>query len=180
MSMGGGTDKQNRDVMMVQPTAIKVQQVIEMNAVRCQICGSLRRGRPVVGDVDMVVSDVKKALGVAQAWAETRSREFVIRTKEIKKSGSALIEGIQFDIYKASEDQWGAMTMFLTGSANFNIAMRMHAKKLHLKLNQYGVWKGEDLIAARTEELIFDSLGMRHYKPEERDFERGTRIDIVV
>jgi DNA polymerase (family 10) len=167
--------------MAVQPTARKIAQVLEMNLVRVQICGSLRRGRPVVGDVDMVVSDVKKAMAVAEAWCDMHNgHSFVMRSKEIKKSGSALIDGVQFDMYEASEDQWGAMTMFLTGSANFNIAMRMHAKKLHLKLNQYGVWKGEDLIAARTEELIFDSLGMRHYKPEERDFAKGTHIDIVV
>ena len=47
--------------------------------------------------------------------------------------------------------------------------MRYHADKKGLHLNEKGLFKGGICIASRTEQEIFDALGVPFRPPEERN-----------
>lgn len=128
--------------------------------VKHLICGSLRRGtKPTVGDIDIVVSNLQKAC-VALGHGFIDSYRRTIKLEQFSPP---------LNLYVASEEEWGAMSLFLTGNQWFNITTRARAKKLGYKLNQYGLWDGDKRLAGRTEEDIFRKLGMRYVSPSERE-----------
>lgn len=149
----------------VSKVAEKVSKALTANGIKSILCGSLRRGCTEVSDVDMVVDDIQRAMVTLYNGFST----FRLQSKKVKKMARARIYKIPFGFYEAGLCNWGAMTLFLTGDMKFNITMRTRAKQLRLKLNQYGLWRGEDLIAAKTEELIFNALGLQYIEPGERE-----------
>ena len=74
------------------------------------------------------------------------------------------------DIYKAEQEYFGAMLLFLTGSSKYGIKMRAKAKYKGLKLSQYGLFNREtnELIAGKTEEDIYEAMGLKYKEPELR------------
>lgn len=78
------------------------------------------------------------------------------------------IASIEVDIYFATEDNFGAMLLFLTGSSNYNIGMRKLAISKGMKLNQYGLFLGDKCVASKTEEDIYHALGKEWKSPELR------------
>lgn len=145
--------------------AFEIRNLLEKNGVKVEICGSLRRGREIVNDIDMVVSEPTSRIAEI-----LKKRKGVVAT-ETKKGGkfSFLIDECQFDIHYAPPEQWGAAVLFLTGSGLFNIILRGIAKNQGYKLNERGLYMGEDCIAGRTEVQIFDALGYEYIAPQERE-----------
>ena len=166
----------------VRPLADAVRGWIEDIGQRCEICGSLRRQCEEVGDVDMVVSG--PTLAIANRMTEVCAEcgpDLTIMTADLnksKKSLDLLIDGVQFNIYVAEEDRWGAMTLFLTGNKVFNVLTRTRAKDMGYKLNQYGLWLGEELIVARTEELILETLELEYLTPKQRTMDYGDQLKV--
>jgi len=152
--------------------ATKIVQILRESGVRTQICGSIRRECETVNDIDMVVSaPLRRAIEVmAKAMEDGKIAAVLVSNLEnVTKTCDFVVEGgIQLNMYAAEEENWGAMTLFLTGSKLFNILMRGEAKKQGYRLNQYGLWHGDDLIAGKTEELIFLALGLEWVEPKER------------
>jgi DNA polymerase (family 10) len=85
-----------------------------------------------------------------------------------KTKVAIMMDGEQVDIYRSEESYIGAMLFFLTGPGFFNVRMRNKAKKKGFKLNQYGIWNGEECIASKTENDMFHALGMETIEPQLR------------
>jgi len=167
-----GSKKVRRPREEIEPLALEIKEVLEKRGSRVEICGSLRRKKKTVGDIDIVTSfspyQVKQVL---EEWAGSEGLDFSVLSlkKENAVQAALTVEGVQVDVRPATVENWGAMTLFLTGSAKFNVLMRNEAKKQGLKLNQYGLWDGKTLIAGRTEDLIFYALGYEYLEPELRE-----------
>lgn len=58
---------------------------------------------------------------------------------------------------------------YFTGSKQHNVMVRDLAKKKKLKLNEYGLFKKDKMIAGRTEEEIFEAVGLPYIPPELRN-----------
>ena len=60
--------------------------------------------------------------------------------------------------------------LYFTGSYEFNQEMRLHAKKLGYKLNEYGLYnkKTDENIPILSEQDIFKKLNMKYLAPNER------------
>jgi DNA polymerase (family 10) len=56
-----------------------------------------------------------------------------------------------------------------TGSKAHNVAMRGRAQRMGLKINEYGLFRGEELIACRDEAQLFHELGLEFIPPELRE-----------
>lgn len=123
------------------------------------LAGSLRRGKYIVGDLDIVLMQEDADRIGAALWGFQKNGK-------PKKSG--VYRGIQVDLYPATTKTFGAMVVFATGSGKFNIRMRKKAQGMGYKLNQYGVWDGDRRVAGAFEEGVFDALGMLYVIPEER------------
>lgn len=153
--------------------AKQVGTVLVLNGVTCQICGSLRRGKPIVHDVDMVVSENTMRI---YEILKPKFEMSAVLTKKEDKYGNFMIEGVQFDFHHAKSESWGAATLFLTGSGLFNIVLRGIAKKQGYKLNEKGLFFGEDLIAGRYEKQIFDGLGLIYLDPPDREVTHENKV----
>jgi DNA polymerase (family 10) len=73
------------------------------------------------------------------------------------------------DIRIVPAQSWGAALAYFTGSKSHNIALRTMAQKRGWKLSEYGLFKGERMLAGKTEEEIYEHLGLPLIEPELRE-----------
>lgn len=136
---------------------------------RCEVAGSFRREKETVGDIDVLVV-TKSAKDVSDAIAELPIVRDVVAHGD-KKLSFDLQAGIRVDIRFVARDQWGAALLYFTGSKEHNIALRKKAIQSGWKLNEYGLFEGEKVIASREEEDIYRALGIEYMNPQERSEE---------
>lgn len=161
--------KKEHKIEAVRPIITQLQDKMAERGWRCEIAGSVRRGKSVVNDIDVVIGSPGLKAGV-EAILEVPGMSTSTNLERAKQTATILFEdNVQIDAMYVREDYWGGMLMFLTGSAAFNVILRGFAKKDGMKLNQYGLWHNEELIAGKTEELIFQALGLPFIEPAERD-----------
>lgn len=128
------------------------------------ICGSYRRGKAEVGDIDIVVVVDKNML---MEFGMMFKKKYNVPWTYVKKS--ILVDSIQVEINICIDRVYlGAMVLYATGSGGFNARMRLRAAERGLKLNRYGLWKGSVRVAGSTEEGIFKVLGFPWTEPSER------------
>ncbi len=134
---------------------------------RVEVAGSFRRCRDTVGDLDILVIAsegrpvVQRFVGydeVAEVLAQGGTRASVV-----------LKSGLQVDLRVVPAVSFGAAMYYFTGSRAHNIAVRQIAQRRGLKVNEYGLYKGEKRIAGDTEESIFKALGLAYIEPELRE-----------
>jgi DNA polymerase (family 10) len=77
--------------------------------------------------------------------------------------------GLQVDVRVVSPDQFGAATLYFTGSKAHNIALRQRAIDRGWLLNEYGLSDDESIIASRTEEEIYQALDLPYIVPPMRE-----------
>ena len=149
---------------------------------RIEIAGSLRRHKEVVKDVDLLAS-ASDASALMQHFVKTPATESVTSHGETKSS-IVLDSGIAVDLRVVSKKQFPYALAHFTGSKDHNVVMRQRAKERGLKLNEYGLFKGEDkLIPCEDEAAIFKALDLPFIPPELREdrgeFEAGALPDLV-
>ena len=143
-----------------------------------QIAGSIRRCRPIVNDIDLVILPKDKAALKARCAAKWR----VITDGdqnciyEVPISDGTIQVDIFFarhasaDLFTKTPSNFGSLLLCRTGSREFNIKLVEWAKRLGLRWKPYeGVFKGDQLIASATEEEIFAALEMPFQRPEGRE-----------
>lgn len=130
--------------------------------------GSLRRRKETVGDVDILIGASKKdASEIMTHFVKYAHVENVLAQGKTKSS-VVLNTGIQIDLRVIELNSYGAALHYFTGSKAHNVAIRDRAKKKGMKVNEYGVFKGEKQIAGKTEEEIFKAVGLPLIIPELR------------
>ncbi len=137
--------------------------------LKSDVAGSVRRCKEVVHDVDIVAS-VKKG---SEANMMKRFCGLAI-DKEIiaqgdTKSSIRIENGMQVDLRIVSEKEYPYALLHFTGSKEHNTLLRGIAKNKGLKLNEYGLFKGEKLINCKSETEIYKALGMEFIPPELRE-----------
>ena len=132
--------------------------------------GSVRRRKETIGDVDILAtlknpSEAEKVInffvklgGVEKIWAQGPT-----------KASIRLKAGFDVDLRVVPEKSYGAALQYFTGSKEHNIVLRKIAIDQGLKLNEYGLFKGKKMIAGKTEEEIYEKLGMKWMEPELRE-----------
>jgi DNA polymerase (family 10) len=76
---------------------------------------------------------------------------------------------LQVDLKIVPPDSWGAGMLYITGSKRHSIRLRERAIERGLKLNEYGVWRGTERIASRSEEEVYAALGLPWIPPTLRE-----------
>jgi DNA polymerase (family 10) len=164
--------KERRPLGKVMPLAEKLlDEARRMKLVdRADLAGSLRRGQETIGDIDLLISSRK---------AEEALREFV-KLPSIKRTtalggtrASVIIEGnLQVDVRAVPEESYGAALQYFTGSKQHSVHLRAIAQRRGLKINEYGVFRGDKRIGGEEEEDTYRALGMKTPPPELRE-DRG-------
>jgi DNA polymerase (family X) len=144
------------------------------DVVRCSTAGSLRRHREVIGDIDLLASS-KQPAEVIEYFTSQPGIIKVLAKGDTK--ASVLLEGgIQSDLRVVSDAEYSSALMYFTGNKEHNIVMRQRAIDRGLRLNEYGLFHSKEetrdpklLVKCRTEEEIFEKLGLRYIPPEMRE-----------
>jgi DNA polymerase (family 10) len=137
---------------------------------RFEPAGSYRRRRETIGDLDFLVEAADRTQAAEEILKYESVEDVLARGQE--KVSVRLASGVQVDFRFVEADDFGAALMYFTGSKAHNITLRKRAQKGDLKLNEYGLFRGEKRIAGRTEEEVFRALGLAWIPPEMRE-DRG-------
>jgi DNA polymerase (family 10) len=139
---------------------------------RAQYCGSLRRFRETIADVDIVAASATPEAVVAKFAALPAVREVIGRGGT--KTSVLTATGLQIDLRVVELRQFGAACQYFTGSKAHNIKLRQRALERGWLLNEYGLSHAEtgEVIASETEEAIYEALGLACIPPPMRE-DRG-------
>jgi DNA polymerase (family 10) len=129
--------------------------------------GSLRRGRDTVGDLDLLVTG--RQLEKLPDHLLKFPRLSQVLAKGADKVSFKLANSMQVDVRILAPESYGAALMYFTGSKEHNVALRERAKKRGWKLSEYGLYEGDRVIAGRTEEEVYQKLGLPWIPPELRE-----------
>jgi len=151
------------------PLALAVMQELrECRAVeRISLAGSLRRMRDTVGDLDLLAASERPE--EVMEWFVGLGRAAVVLARGSTKSSIVTQQGLQVDLRVVRPESFGAAAHHFTGSKAHNIRMRSLGLEKGLRINEYGVFRGDVKIAGATEEEVFQSVGLPYIPPEMRE-----------
>ncbi len=157
---------------MAFPIAKRIVEKLreETGSEKIEWAGSLRRMKETIGDIDILATGGHPDQ-IIQAFTHLPEVKQVLASGETK--ASVIVEGgLQIDLRVVEEDSYGAALQYFTGSKAHNIHLRGIAKAKGIKINEYGVFKGEKKIGGKEEREVYQALGMVWIAPELRE-DRG-------
>lgn len=141
--------------------------------VRLEVAGSIRRRKEVVGDIDIVgsVKRLEDRIPVMDALLAHPLVGTVTGSGETKTS-VVLRSGIALDLRLVTDDEFPYLLHHFTGSKDHNHALRSRARLEGIKINEYGIFRDDQLIPCADEREVYAALGMTYIVPEMRE-DRG-------
>lgn len=132
--------------------------------------GSLRRGRPTVGDLDILAA-ADDAPAVVRAFT---TLPLVARVESAgdEKASILLHNGMQADLIAVPPGVWGSALQHFTGSKAHNIRFRELALAQGLSFSEHGFRRTDGtLLTCATEEEVYATVGLPWIPPELREDE---------
>jgi len=166
---GAAAPSARRPIEEAYPVAIALLETLRQRAPveQAEIAGSFRRGRETVGDLDLLVTSrtPEAVFDVFSALPEVRE----VRLRGGTKETVILANGLQVDLRVVEPEEFGAALLYFTGSKDHNVRLRTLARERGLKVNEYGIFRGDERIAGRTEAEVYAALGLAWIPPELRE-----------
>jgi DNA polymerase (family 10) len=131
------------------------------------VAGSFRRRRETVGDLD-VLATCDHSNEVMAAFVDYEDVKKLV-AKGDTKSAVVLRSGMEVDLRVVPQESYGAALHYFTGSKAHNIAIRHLGVKKGLKINEYGVFRGDDRVAGKTETEVYEMVDLPYIEPELRE-----------
>ena len=129
--------------------------------------GSYRRAKETIGDLDILVT-ASPGSPVMDRFVSYPEVEEVL-AQGATKASLRLACKLQVDVRVVPKESYGAALQYFTGSKAHNVALRQLAQQQGLKINEYGVFKGDSSVAGATEESVYASVGLPWIPPELRE-----------
>ncbi len=139
----------------------------ETSTTKVEIAGSLRRCKEIIKDIDILASS-KDPQALMHRFVNDPRVERVTGHGETKSS-VVLRSGIAADLRVVSEPEFPYALVYFTGSKEHNVVLRQRAKDRGLKLNEYGLLKGDKNVACKTEADIYKKLDLPFIPAELRE-----------
>jgi len=147
--------------------------------VEGELAGSIRRGRPTIGDVDILVAvgDLDQAAPIMDEFVGMESVARVLGHGPTKSSVE-LLNGLQVDLRVLVKEKWGTALNYFTGSQAHNIRMRQLALEKRLSLNEHAfspvddnndIIESAEKIFCANEEEVYATVGLPWIPPELRE-----------
>ncbi|WP_066413989.1 DNA polymerase/3'-5' exonuclease PolX [Halorubrum aethiopicum] len=145
---------------------------------RVEVCGSIRRWKDTIGDIDLLVAS-DEGEPVVDAFVDWPAADATIEAGTGKASVRA--DGTRVDLRVVDDAEFGAALQYFTGSKAHNVAVRNRAIDRGLKLNEYGLFDVRDVedpdagqrvgdrVAGETETGVYDALDLAYVPPELRE-----------
>lgn len=168
-ALARGEAPQRFKLASAEPAARALEEHLEgCEAVReVTVAGSFRRRKETVGDLDVVAcsEDGRRVIEHFVAFGDIER----VVSKGRTRSSVVLRGGLEADLRVVPEESFGTALLYFTGAQPHHVALRDMALKEGLKLNEYGLFRGEDRLAGRTEAEVYEALGLRYIEPELRE-----------
>lgn len=134
---------------------------------RVEIAGSLRRGCDTVGNLDFAV----ETDGAPAVVAGFTNSPLVLKVVEESDNGATVCirPGIEARVRCASPADFGSVFFHLSGSAAHIEAARERAAALGLRVENNGIFRGDERISGADEPSIYAALGVPFIEPELRE-----------
>ena len=143
---------------------------------RCEVAGSVRRRKELIGDVDLIASVEAKHREKVFDRFTTHERVASVIARGETKSSVLMKNGMQCDLRLVEADEYPFALNYFTGSKEHNVGMRSRALKAGWSLNEYGFSKAPDgarrsgpIPRCRDERDIYAALGLEYIPPELRE-----------
>lgn len=153
----------------IMPTVKEVEKRLrgQKEVQEVSVAGSVRRQKETIGDIDILVasSNPKKTADFFVAFPEVEK----VWAAGATKCSVRFKEGFDVDLRIVPQKSFGSALQYFTGSKEHNIATRKIAIEKGLKLNEYGVFKSDKMIAGKTEEEVYKAIGLPFIAPEMRE-----------
>jgi len=149
--------------------ANNIKKILTPYCDRIEIAGSIRRGKPIVHDIDIVLIEKPESALIIPSLLATIGA-ITLNGSKIKRLhyGDA---DINIDIYTATPASWSTLLLIRTGSKENNIRLATIAKRKgwQLKANGDGLFNNHgDRIAGDTEQSIYQVLDISYQEPHDR------------
>ena len=152
-----------------------IRAFLEDQADRLAVAGTIRRRTETNRDVDLVAS-TKDPDGLAGAFVRYGEVDEVVEKGETRLS-VMLQSGMSANLWIVPDEAFPCALHHLTGSEAHVARVRDRAKERGLKLNEHGLFDGEDRrIPCEDEAALFGALGLSEIPPELREGEDGIRL----
>jgi len=153
----------------VLPLILEIEQRLRKlpEVTEVVVAGSTRRRKETIGDADLLAISKKpeKVMEFFVSMPEVMHIHGQGKTKSMVK----LRNGMDVDLRVVEKESFGAALNYFTGSKDHNVTLRRIAQEKGLKLNEYGLFRGEKRIAGKTEEEVYKALGLAYIPPELRE-----------
>ncbi|MFO7153554.1 MAG: DNA polymerase/3'-5' exonuclease PolX [Caldicoprobacter oshimai] len=149
--------------------AVKLKEYLKNTGlvIRCEIAGSIRRKKEIVKDIDILATSAQPDR-LMDCFVNYQGVKDVVAKGDTKTS-VVLNSGINADLRVVKDEEFPYALHHFTGSKEHNTAMRHRAKAMGIKMNEYGLFKGDVLIRCASEEEIFEKLNLCYIPPELRE-----------
>ena len=153
------------ELAKAQILAKQVESIVKPLCDKLEVVGSIRRQKPMVGDVDFV------AVGTECDWGKIvqalKNGKVICGGKSVIKLNYPYENNLfQVDFYRATEQTFGIQELIRTGSADHNMWLASYAlsKGFRLKYSE-GLIKDKAAVAGETEESVYlyDPTGPQTY-----------------
>ncbi len=156
------------ELEFAQKTAAELMAELSPAAKKMEAVGSVRRQRPIVHDIDLLIIPKNQGL------LDTKLREMGCHFggPKIRRLVYPRDMGASVDIYIATPETWATLLLIRTGSTRHNVYLCKRARARGWQLKADGQGLVDDLgkrVAGDTEESIFTALGLPFKPPEERE-----------
>ena len=145
-----------------------VEDLLKLASVtQASVAGSCRRCRETVGDLDVLATSTDSPEVMNRLASHERVEQVLARGGT--KQRVWLRSGLEMDLRVVPDESYGAALQYFTGSKEHNIVIRRRAQERGFKLNEYGLFRDDELVAGRTEEEVYAAVGLPWIPPELRE-----------
>ena len=148
-------------------------------AIEGTVAGSLRRGKPTIGDIDLLIAvkTMDDAPTIMERFTAMDNVAKVLRQGPTK-SMVELLNGLVMDLRVLEKARWGTALQYFTGSQAHNVKIRQIALERGYSLNENALRPVDDTgrlienaepVLCDTEEAVYTHLGLQWIPPELRE-----------
>lgn len=187
--MGGGTKIPREQALAVAKILVAE---LEPHCERIEICGSIRRQKPAVSDIEILF--VPRWLAVRDLFGEPTgsinlaglqcSRWLSDKTLERRPNKNGVFtwgpqnklaihtaSGIPVDLFETTAANWWMAVVIRTGPKELNVTLCTAAAKRGLNLHAYGTFtrlSDGEVLTVRSEREVFEIAGLPYLEPTKR------------
>lgn len=150
-----------------------INSVFAKKKKRVEVSGDYRRGKKSVSTLAFIFNGT--TTDEVYSWLDKHDKFRIKGTIAHGKKKLVLLVSVPkvkpfvIEFFLSSIKSWGAAQLLYTGSHEYVMYLKMLAKKKRLKLNHYGLWKGDKLVAGKSEEDILSKLKVDYLDPKDRE-----------